>query len=94
MQIAEILSDLTSLRACGHTEALALVNVHKTAESTAEEQGAESSELSRAKELADLHYTVKVKHMKNGPGSDPEVDEGLQHAREDVNQVLRELKSS
>ncbi|KAI9835178.1 MAG: hypothetical protein M1819_002548 [Sarea resinae] len=30
MQLAEILSDLTSLRVCGHDEALALVNAHKT----------------------------------------------------------------
>ncbi|KAI9828725.1 MAG: hypothetical protein M1832_001830 [Thelocarpon impressellum] len=30
MQVAEILSDLTSFRLCGHTEALALVNAPKT----------------------------------------------------------------
>ncbi|OJD24755.1 hypothetical protein ACJ73_03876 [Blastomyces percursus] len=30
MKVAEVLSDLTSLRVCGHAEALALVNVYTT----------------------------------------------------------------
>ncbi|KLJ07258.1 hypothetical protein EMPG_17255 [Blastomyces silverae] len=30
MKVAEVLSDLTSLRVCGHAEALALVNVYAT----------------------------------------------------------------
>ncbi|MCJ1374751.1 hypothetical protein MMC20_005983 [Loxospora ochrophaea] len=34
MQVAEILSDLTSLRACDHDAALALVSSHKTSDSS------------------------------------------------------------
>lgn len=70
--------------------------MHKTAgleSPKTSEQDSDSLELSRAKELADLHYGVKVKHLKNGPGSDPVVDDGLRRAREDVNRVLRELRS-
>ncbi|QKX57515.1 uncharacterized protein TRUGW13939_04629 [Talaromyces rugulosus] len=97
MQIAEILSDLTSLRACDHTEALNLVNVNKTAKELespkTSEKDSDSLELSRVKELVALHYGVKVKHLKNGPGSNPVVDDGLRRVREDVNRVLRELRN-
>ncbi|KAI7973874.1 hypothetical protein EIK77_001073 [Talaromyces pinophilus] len=120
MQVAEILSDLTSLRACvshihsyfktprhrlvpvtnsiikGHNEALALVNVHKPTDASAAtadgtQQSDQHAELSRAQELVDLHYGVKVKHMGSAPNFEPVVDAGLRRAREDVNRVLREL---
>lgn len=94
---------LTSVSfAQGHAEALALVNVNQalkpgtefgqgtTAAAAAGVQDSGNVELERAKELVELHYGVKVKHM-TGPGSEPMVDEGLRRARDDVNRVLREL---
>ena len=80
----------------GYNEALALVNVHKTttaSASTAESQqpSDQHAELSRAQELVDLHYGVKVKHMGTAPNSEPVVDPDLRRAREDVNRVLSEL---
>ncbi|KAF7713770.1 Uncharacterized protein PECH_000601 [Penicillium ucsense] len=92
MQVAEILSDITSLRACGHTEALALVTVasedtraEKNQSVTASHQDSKFGALQRAKELVSLHYEVKSRHA-NG-----EVDHELQQAREAVERVLREL---
>ena len=80
----------------GHNEALALVNVHKPTDASAttadgQQQLDQHAELSRAQELVDLHYGVKVKHMGSAPYSEPVVDAGLGRAREDVNRVLREL---
>ncbi|KAL5360036.1 hypothetical protein BJX96DRAFT_149583 [Aspergillus floccosus] len=95
MQVAEILSDLTSLRVCDHHDALALVTVNEriavpmpeddsaTSKAHAEEQSNE--DLQRAKELVELHYEIKARHA-NGT-----VDDELAHAREQVNRVLREL---
>ncbi|KAJ5377291.1 uncharacterized protein N7496_004700 [Penicillium cataractarum] len=95
MQVAEILSDLTSLRVCGHNEALALVSAplasakDTSAESelvaTSDGQAIKQEALQRAKELVQLHYEVKSRHV-NG-----EVDDELRQAREDVYRVLREL---
>ncbi|KAJ5306468.1 hypothetical protein PENANT_c031G10287 [Penicillium antarcticum] len=91
MQVAEILSDINSLRVCGHNEALALVNVHKTNASPESAETANVStdkdDLRRAKELVELHYEVKARHA-NGT-----VDEELNQAREDVQRVLRELST-
>ncbi|KAK9860812.1 hypothetical protein MYU51_006103 [Penicillium brevicompactum] len=96
MRVAEILSDITSLRVCGHNEALALVNVHKHApecDSTGGSASADKSQaqdrddLRRAKELVELHYEVKARHA-NGT-----VDEELSLARQDVRRVLSELKT-
>ncbi|KAL2008824.1 hypothetical protein VTN00DRAFT_7018 [Thermoascus crustaceus] len=100
MQVAEVLSDLTSLRACGHKEALVLVNVHKQqepgtagvpqVEPTQEPDcGAQNPDLQRAKDLIDLHYGVKVKHVQDHGAT---VDEDLRRSREDVNRVLAELR--
>lgn len=80
----------------GHNEALALVNVHKSTDATKttakdHKQSDQHAELSRAQELVDLHYGVKVKHMGTAPNSEPVVDAGLRRAREDVNRVLKEL---
>ncbi|KAJ5766576.1 uncharacterized protein N7511_004192 [Penicillium nucicola] len=91
MQVAEILSDINSLRVCGHNEALALVNVHKKGanpESTgAANTPTDQNDLRRAKELVELHYEVKARHA-NGT-----VDEELNRAREDVRRVLRDLST-
>lgn len=79
-----------------HSEALALVNVHKPTDASAttvdgKQQPDQHAELSRAQELVDLHYGVKVKHMGSAPNFEPVVDASLRRAREDVNRVLREL---
>ncbi|CAG7961084.1 unnamed protein product [Penicillium salamii] len=95
MRVAEILSDITSLRVCGHNEALALVNVHKNVSGRdSTELGSASADkspaqdrddLRRAKELVELHYEVKARHS-NGT-----VDEELSLARQEVQRVLNEL---
>ncbi|KAJ5210459.1 hypothetical protein N7491_010265 [Penicillium cf. griseofulvum] len=97
MQVAEILSDINSLRVCGHNEALALVNVHKsiTASDSAETGSTladksltvDETDLRRAKELVELHYEVKARHA-NGT-----IDEELSQARKDVRRVLTELST-
>ncbi|KAJ5520443.1 hypothetical protein N7463_000896 [Penicillium fimorum] len=95
MQVAEILSDINSLRVCGHNEALALVNVHKNITGSTESDSAladkspadDKVDLRRAKELVELHYEVKARHV-NGT-----VDEELGQARQDVQRVLRELST-
>ncbi|CDM32230.1 hypothetical protein DTO006G1_2196 [Penicillium roqueforti] len=97
MQVAEILSDINSLRVCGHNEALALVDVHKngTASGSTKSGSAladqspadDKADLRRAKELVELHYEVKARHA-NGT-----VDEGLRQARQDVRRVLTELST-
>ncbi|PWY92723.1 hypothetical protein BO70DRAFT_357861 [Aspergillus heteromorphus CBS 117.55] len=99
MQVAEILSDLTSLRVCDHHDALALVTVHERIPHPTEQPPLESIEmdsnltldpqanedLRRAKELVELHYEIKARHAQGT------VDEELVRAREEVNRVLREL---
>ncbi|KAE8334272.1 hypothetical protein BDV24DRAFT_38343 [Aspergillus arachidicola] len=96
MQVAEILSDLTSLRVCDYNDALTLVTIHERAPAelspadgslvAASQQGEKANDdLRRAKELVDLHYEIKARH------ADGIVDEELARAREDVNRVLREL---
>ncbi|KAJ5396574.1 hypothetical protein N7509_004687 [Penicillium cosmopolitanum] len=91
MKVAEILSDLTSLRVCDHHAALALVNAHQISLDTSPPSQSNPTatdaitDLQRAKELVELHYEVKARHV-NG-----QVDADLQKARVDVQQVLREL---
>ncbi|KAJ5288734.1 hypothetical protein N7478_001764 [Penicillium angulare] len=96
MQVAEILSDVTSLRVCGHNEALSLVSANhsiagpndSTANNGVEQSGSDmkrQEDLRRAKELVKFHYEVKSRHA-NG-----EVDDGLKNARQNVDQVLKEL---
>ncbi|KAJ5639271.1 uncharacterized protein N7484_007133, partial [Penicillium longicatenatum] len=101
MQVAEILSDITSLRVCGHNEALSLVNVNQpvtrksdtdkdsSAVNASDEapgtQDKKHEDLQRAKELVKLHYEFKSRH------SNGEVDDALRKAREDVELVLSEL---
>ncbi|KAJ5692623.1 hypothetical protein N7462_002046 [Penicillium macrosclerotiorum] len=140
MQIAEILSDITSLQVCvsvklqipdlerpappplprsgiprdadaiaqgpingpsthaylvqGHNEALALVNLDRNIPTTEGDDNAGTdvnmselgkADLHRAKELVELHYEVKSRHV-NG-----EVDDELQQAREDIKRVMVDL---
>ncbi|RAQ54883.1 hypothetical protein AFGD_009556 [Aspergillus flavus] len=96
MQVAEILSDLTSLRVCDYNDALTLVTVHERTPAelspadgrlvVASQPGEKTNDdLRRAKELVGLHYEIKARH------ADGTVDEELARAREDVNRVLREL---
>lgn len=66
----------------------------QTPPTTAAAESEKQAELLRAKELVDLHYGVKVKHMSRGPELEPAVDEGLRRAREDVNRVLREVNTA
>ncbi|KAF7594501.1 hypothetical protein BBP40_009134 [Aspergillus hancockii] len=96
MQVAEILSDLTSLRVCDYNDALTLVTVHERIPiessqsdislATAKQQEVKTNDyLQRAKELVELHYEIKARHV------DGTVDEELARAREDVKGVLMEL---
>ncbi|KAK1140541.1 hypothetical protein N8T08_010287 [Aspergillus melleus] len=93
MQVAEILSDLTSLRVCDHHDALALVTVndrlsatrlpseHLSSVKSKDEDATDSADddLRRAKELVELHYEIKARHV------DGRVDGELALAREGIN---------
>ncbi|KAI9720390.1 MAG: hypothetical protein M1812_002896 [Candelaria pacifica] len=99
MQIAEILSDLTSLRVCGHEEALRLVNssislstafnsdTSDTGNTTKVKPRNEESDpdIQRANDIMELHQTVKVKHAQS-------LDADLQQARSEVRELLERLK--
>ncbi|KAL9604819.1 MAG: hypothetical protein Q9219_000267 [cf. Caloplaca sp. 3 TL-2023] len=99
MQIASILSDLTSLQVCDHTAALALVSTRAPAsESTATEptrrkgtpknrENDYDRDMDRAMDLMELHHEVKMKHVQGE-------DRGLMQARKDVNAVLAKLETS
>ncbi|PYI33677.1 hypothetical protein BP00DRAFT_423834 [Aspergillus indologenus CBS 114.80] len=99
MQVAEILSDLTSLRVCDYNDALALVTIQERLDSrpaeiqsqpsNREETPAlqtEQDQLRQAKELVELHHDVKARHALGT------VDEELAKLREDVRRVWLELK--
>ncbi|KAL2867115.1 uncharacterized protein BJX67DRAFT_353988 [Aspergillus lucknowensis] len=102
MKVAEILSDLASLRACDYNDALNLVTVNerlpssetgdRTApgDSTAKQPKSEPEKehIRLATELVELHYEMKAIHK------DGRVDDQLRRGREEVNRVLRELASS
>lgn len=93
MQIASILSDLTSLRVCDHSAALALVSVHRPERSTITADSdrnlsvktTEDPDMQRATDLVDLHYNVKMKHVQGD-------DAGLMQARREVDMVLQKLE--
>ncbi|KAH7124021.1 hypothetical protein B0J11DRAFT_530502 [Dendryphion nanum] len=90
MQLAEILSDLVSLRVCHPTAALALVSARSsdsptpssgtTALRTANQTEGDE-ELRRAKELVRLHYEVREAQRRG------ELGRGLEEAREAVRGV-------
>ncbi|GAB7341516.1 hypothetical protein MBLNU457_7735t1 [Dothideomycetes sp. NU457] len=93
MRVAELLSDLTSLRACDPSAAQALVS-HRPADPSTEGNTNDSLQrqasretdvdLKRAEDLIELHSTVKVA-PRNG------VDTELLVAREQVRRVLAEI---
>ncbi|KAI4263926.1 MAG: hypothetical protein L6R42_000941 [Xanthoria sp. 1 TBL-2021] len=97
MQIASILSDLTSLRVCDHNAALALVSTRAPASDTSTPKprpvhtpkdihGTESDpDMERAMDLIELHNGVKMTHVRGQ-------DHGLTQARKDVDAVLAELE--
>ncbi|KAL8947171.1 MAG: hypothetical protein Q9222_006523 [Ikaeria aurantiellina] len=98
MQVASILSDLTSLRVCDHSAALALVSVRvpaaespniaaKQAQSSSPPGEVYDTDMERALDLMELHHGVKMKHVRGE-------DQGLMQARRDVDVVLNELEKS
>ncbi|KAL8796724.1 MAG: hypothetical protein Q9195_001114 [Heterodermia aff. obscurata] len=102
MQIAHILSDLTSLRVCDPSAALNLVNARTpSSESQAQasnsavakpklvsqESAAEDPDMQRATDLVELHYEVKVKHAQG-------LDDRLVQARRDVDRALEDLRKN
>ncbi|PLN82288.1 hypothetical protein BDW42DRAFT_167002 [Aspergillus taichungensis] len=101
MQVAQILSDLTSLQVCDHHDALALVTVNDriprahAAEEIASPAKSASidparqtvhDDLRRATELVELHYEIKARH------ADGMVDDDLARARAEVDRVLMEME--
>ncbi|KAF2187759.1 hypothetical protein K469DRAFT_569291 [Zopfia rhizophila CBS 207.26] len=87
MQLAEILSDLTSLRVCDPTAALALVSARppkSSAEQSQEKEKEDDADLKRVKDLVELHYSVKEAHKRGGLGK------RLAEAREAVWRVVGE----
>ncbi|WPG98892.1 Hypothetical protein R9X50_00169200 [Acrodontium crateriforme] len=89
MRVAEMLSDLTSLRVCDPAAAQALTSVRpsklvstQSPEQTSTEKN--DPDLKRARDLLDLHSTVKLAHQDG-------IDKELNAAREDVARVMRSL---
>ncbi|EGC45660.1 conserved hypothetical protein [Histoplasma capsulatum var. duboisii H88] len=107
MKVAEILSDLTSLRACGHAEALALVNVHKTTANSDPQQQSwqqteqvlspnigESTPTTQSEDLRRAKDLVELHNdikLKQLNRHNGGLNEELQKARRDVDRVLQEL---
>ncbi|KAF2118453.1 hypothetical protein BDV96DRAFT_643698 [Lophiotrema nucula] len=86
MRVAEILSDLTSLRVCDPAAALALVSARPSSKSTdaqdTKKPEEEDADLKRAKDLVQLHYEVKEKQRRGELGS------GLGEARRAVDRAV------
>ncbi|KAF1832918.1 hypothetical protein BDW02DRAFT_501826 [Decorospora gaudefroyi] len=81
MLLAEILSDLVSLRICDPSAALSLVSAHPATSTTDQEQD-QDTDLARAKELVRLHYEVKEKEKRG------ELGRGLEGARQAVERAV------
>ncbi|KAH7399526.1 hypothetical protein BKA66DRAFT_565597 [Pyrenochaeta sp. MPI-SDFR-AT-0127] len=91
MQLAEILSDLVSLRVCDPNAALALVSIRSStlshesnAKPTSTTLDEEDPDLKRAKDLLKLHYGVKEAHKRG------ELGRGLEDARRAVERAVSE----
>ncbi|KAK1067618.1 hypothetical protein LTR12_015936 [Friedmanniomyces endolithicus] len=89
MRVAEVLSDLTTLYLADPKAALALVTARESHDRTAEAEPMvrhenDDPDLQRARNLVQLHASVKVAHQD---GTDRELNE----AREAVAKVMREL---
>ncbi|KAI4277603.1 MAG: hypothetical protein LQ337_001626 [Flavoplaca oasis] len=97
MQIASILSDLTSLRVCDHNAALALVSTRAPAsdsitpnaiqpfKSKGDHKTKNDPDMERAMDLIELHQGVKMAHVRGQ-------DQALTQARKEVDAVLAELE--
>ncbi|KAF2221757.1 hypothetical protein BDZ85DRAFT_282895 [Elsinoe ampelina] len=89
MRAAELLSDLTSLRACDPQAALALVSARPSRSDDKDSMNAskpneKDEDLKRAHDLIELHGIVKMRHSSG-------VDDELLKARDDVREVLESL---
>ncbi|EME38326.1 hypothetical protein DOTSEDRAFT_141038 [Dothistroma septosporum NZE10] len=88
MKVAELLSDLTSLQICDSNAAFALVSARPEpsteGNSTAKDKQTDDPDLNRAKDLLELHGTVKLAHQDG-------TDKDLNEARDAVAKVLRTL---
>ncbi|KAF2164167.1 hypothetical protein M409DRAFT_68066 [Zasmidium cellare ATCC 36951] len=90
MKLAEFLSDLTSLQVCDPNAALALVSARPESSVSGDSLRPSASkddgdvDLKRAKDLLDLHASVKLAHQD---GTDAE----LNTARDAVARILRIL---
>ncbi|KAE9985386.1 hypothetical protein BLS_008325 [Venturia inaequalis] len=106
MKVAQVLSDLTSLR--DQKAALDLVSARpgtastvtgsveavrqRTAALLSGTKDQNDTDLQRAKDLVELHYAVKVKHLSKGNGG-VEADESLEDARHAVKVAMEEMVS-
>lgn len=106
MKVAEILSDLTSLRVCEYKDALALVTVNKRIpldlESSeiphggiSDAQGTSQEQESQIQntDLERAKELVDLHYMIKEKHKEGNVDEDLARLRSDVNRVLRELNT-
>ncbi|CAO2656954.1 Nn.00g057570.m01.CDS01 [Neocucurbitaria sp. VM-36] len=95
MQLAEILSDLVSLRVCDPNAALALVSARpsiapphqqdanaQTSTEVLKSEEEDDVDLKRAKDLLKLHYEVKEAHKRG------ELSRGLEEARWGVERAV------
>ncbi|KAF1959057.1 hypothetical protein CC80DRAFT_591141 [Byssothecium circinans] len=86
LHVAEILSDLVSLRVCDPTAALALVSARPNSplnpHEAPEKADDQDPDLRRAKDLMELHYAVKEAHKKGELGG------GLVEARQAVEKAV------
>lgn len=80
LRLAEILSDLVSLRVCDPGAALALVSERADASSAKieNENKEDDTDIKRAKDLVELNYAVKEAHRRG------ELTAGLEEARASV----------
>ncbi|KAF2013221.1 hypothetical protein BU24DRAFT_410989 [Aaosphaeria arxii CBS 175.79] len=89
MQLAEILSDITSLRVCDPKAALALVSARPSPDHAPSEAkgtvdaAADDADLTRAKDLVELHYRLREAHKRG------ELSSGLEEARAAVGKAVR-----
>ncbi|KAI6797966.1 hypothetical protein KC363_g5266 [Hortaea werneckii] len=87
MQLAAFLSDLTSLQVCDPRAAMTLVTTRPSNVDTAEtdtDSQDNDQDLKRAKDLLELHTSVKVAHQDGSMS-------GLNDARDAIAKVLREI---
>ncbi|KAI9886410.1 MAG: translation initiation factor eIF4A [Watsoniomyces obsoletus] len=109
MKIAEILSDLTSLRVCGPAEALALVHASRTVSSTSDDVVGMTGEKKDAttgsniktdknndddSEVQKIYELMKLHESIKKRGQDNSTDSGLEKARREVERVMRSIRQA